>query len=59
MSPAGGARPGAGRPALAEKTVMKSVKLKAEQWAKAQRIGDGNAAAGIRKALDEYQDDKP
>jgi hypothetical protein len=50
----GGAREGAGRKPVAEKTVMKSVKLTPEQWARAQEIGEGNAAKGIRRALDAW-----
>jgi hypothetical protein len=47
----GGAREGAGRKPVALKTVMKSVKLTPELWGLAQRIGEGNAAEGIRRAL--------
>jgi len=47
----GGAREGAGRKPVAEKTVMKSVKLTPELWERARRIGEGNAAEGIRRAL--------
>ena len=52
MSPHGGQRQGAGRRKLAEKTLMKSVKLTPEQWAKARKIGKGNAAEGIRISID-------
>ena len=52
MSPHGGLREGAGRRKLAEKTLMKSVKLTPEQWAKARKIGKGNAAEGIRISID-------
>jgi hypothetical protein len=47
----GGAREGAGRKPLADKTIMKSVKLTPELWEQAKRIGDGNASEGIRRAL--------
>jgi hypothetical protein len=47
----GGAREGAGRKPIATKTIMKSVKLPPELWKKAQDIGEGNAAEGIRRAL--------
>ena len=47
----GGARDGAGRKPVAERTVMKSVKLTPELWERAQKIGEGNAAEGIRLAL--------
>jgi hypothetical protein len=48
----GGAREGAGRKRIAQKTVSKSVKLTPEQWARAKEIGDGNAAEGIRRAIE-------
>ena len=51
----GGARDGAGRKPVAPKTVMKSVKLTPDQWGRAQKIGDGNAAEGIRRALDRWK----
>jgi hypothetical protein len=47
----GGAREGAGRKPVAPKTIMKSVKLTPELWERAQNIGKGNAAEGIRRAL--------
>jgi hypothetical protein len=50
----GGTREGAGRKSLPG-TVMKSVKLRPEQWERARRIGQGNAAEGIRRALDSYR----
>jgi hypothetical protein len=34
---------------------MKSVKLTPEHWARAQEIGHGNAAEGIRRALDTWE----
>jgi len=37
------------------RTVMKSVKLLPEQWERARRIGQGNAAEGIRRALDAWE----
>jgi len=51
----GGPRKGAGRNPVAPKTVMKSVKLTPEQWAQATEIGEGNAAQGIRRALDAWK----
>jgi len=50
----GGYRDGAGRKPLTG-TVMKSVKLLPAQWELAKRIGQGNAAEGIRRALDTYR----
>jgi len=47
----GGVREGAGRKPVARRTVMKSVKLTPDQWARAREIGQGNAAEGIRRAL--------
>lgn len=49
----GGARPGAGRPALAEgeATVRSTVTLPASLDEVALRIGNGNRSDGIRKAL--------
>jgi hypothetical protein len=47
----GGAREGAG----AQKPEMKSVKLSREHWEKARRIGNGNMAKGIRRALDSFR----
>jgi len=51
----GGAREGAGRKPVALKTVMKSVKLTPELWERARRIGEGNAAEGIRRALRRWE----
>lgn len=51
----GGARDGAGRKPVAPKTLMKSVKLTPELWEQAQKIGDGNAAEGIRLALKRWK----
>jgi hypothetical protein len=51
----GGARDGAGRKPVAPKTVMKSVKLTHELWDRAQKIGEGNAAEGIRRALKRWK----
>jgi len=51
----GGAREGAGRKPVAPRTIMKSVKLTPDQWARAREIGQGNAAEGIRRALDSYK----
>lgn len=50
----GGAREGAGRKPM-PKAIMKSVKLTAEQWERAREIGDGNAAEGIRRAIERYK----
>ncbi len=46
----GGARPGAGRPRIAD--IRMSISLSAEQHAIALALGGGSAAAGIRAALD-------
>jgi len=52
----GGTREGAGRnPVEGTKPKMKSVKLKQEHWAKAKKIGGGNMAEGIRRALDAWE----
>ena len=50
----GGARPGAGRPSVAEETIETTVTLSADQAAKAERIGYGNRSKGIRRAIDAY-----
>lgn len=53
----GGAREGAGRkPIEGTDPIMKSVKLSKEHWEKAKRIGKGNMAEGIRKALDWFDE---
>lgn len=51
----GGAREGAGRPPLC-RVKQKSVNLTDEQWEKARRIGGNNAARGIRRAIDKWED---
>ena len=49
----GGLRQGAGRkPVAGTKPEMKSVKLSREHWEKARRVGGGNMAEGIRRALE-------
>jgi len=52
----GGARPGAGHPALVagEPTIESTICLPASLDAKAKRLGDGNRSAGIRKALESF-----
>ena len=35
---------------------MKSVKLSQEHWEKARKIGEGNMAEGLRRALDAFPD---
>jgi hypothetical protein len=51
----GGSRERAGRPRVTgTKPAMKSVKLSLEHWEKARKIGSGNMAEGLRKALDAY-----
>ena len=52
MKPKGGPRPGSGRPKIADKPAMKSVKLSSQHWDMAKALGGGNMAAGIRRALD-------
>jgi len=42
-----------GRPQIPGNPIMKSVKLSAEHWEIARRLGKGNMAAGIRRALDD------
>lgn len=45
----GGQRQGAGRPATG--VSRRNIMIEDELWALAQKLGDGNASAGIRKAL--------
>lgn len=52
----GGKRPGAGRKPVPD-AAMKSIKLSDAHWEKAKRIGQGNGAAGIRLAIDEYPEE--
>lgn len=40
------------KPVPGTRPTMKSVKLSEEDWAKARKIGNGNMAEGIRRALD-------
>jgi hypothetical protein len=47
----GGYRPGAGRPSLGK---PRSIVLDDETFAKAERIGDGNASEGVRIAVNGY-----
>ena len=55
MKKQGGPRDGAGRkPVEGTTPIMKSVKLSREHWEKARKIGGGNMAEGIRRALDAY-----
>lgn len=35
----------------AEKTICRSVTMPASDWAHAERLGEGNASAGVRRAL--------
>lgn len=55
----GGSREGAGRPAgtmkADAKTEQVNVRLTREQRAKAERIGAGKAADGLRRALDAWR----
>ena len=52
----GGKRPGAGRPKGStkpgSKTELLMIRVTPQQKAKALKLGDGNASAGIRIALD-------
>ncbi len=48
----GGARKGAGRPALAIGAKKRAVLLDPAREAKAKAAGRGNLAAGIRRAID-------
>ena len=48
----GGKRNGAGRRKICDTPVMKSIKLRPEHWEMARSIGQGNAALGIRTALE-------
>ena len=51
----GGKRPGAGRPAGSTKPDSRkrqvNVRLSDEETVKAERLGGGNASAGLREAL--------
>lgn len=47
-----------GRPKKADKLKGKTVRLKDEQWAKAETLGEGCSAKGIRRALDEHGERK-
>ncbi len=55
----GGSRKGAGRPAGIAKPDSKpyqvNVRLTEAQKLKAEKIGDGKAAAGLRRALDNWR----
>ena len=55
----GGIRKGAGRPAgIAKedsKTQQVNIRLSVAQKIKAEKIGDGKAAAGLRRALDNWR----
>lgn len=53
----GGHREGAGRKPVADGAIMKSVKLTPGQWERAREIGRGNAAEGIRRALDAWHEE--
>lgn len=57
----GGARPGAGRPALAEgqETVRSTITLPASLDEKALRLGRGNRSEGIRRALAVCEEEMP
>lgn len=51
--------PGGGRKPLAstdDPTQRQDVTMPASYWAKARELGDGNASAGIRVALDRVED---
>jgi hypothetical protein len=58
---AGGKRPGAGRPLGTTKPSSKrrqiNIRLTEEELAKAERIGRGNASAGLRAALGAVSDE--
>ncbi len=54
---AGGARGAVGRkPVAPGGTQPRTVTLLPEQWALAERIGNGNVSAGIRQALDKWSE---
>ena len=50
----GGKRAGAGRKPTANPMVKRTATLAEQHWAKAEQIGNGNASAGIRAALEKY-----
>ena len=58
MTTHGGTRPGAGRKAGSTKTATRRagifVRLSEAELEQARAIGEGNASAGVRKALDWY-----
>ena len=46
-----------GRPATHNSPLIpRAVSATADQWAKANRIGDGVTAEGVRRAIDAYKD---
>lgn len=60
MTPHGGARPGAGRPRLAdEPTVEATISLPTSLAEKASRLGEGNRSEGIRRALEAFAEIAP
>jgi hypothetical protein len=58
MTPHGGIRPGAGRKTGSTKPTARRigifVRLSEDELEQARAIGEGNASAGVRKALDGY-----
>lgn len=50
----GGARPGAGRPAVIEKSKVRNVRFPAELEEEITSIGRGNFSAGVRRAIETY-----
>jgi hypothetical protein len=58
---AGGARGEVGRKPVGgtERARPGSVSLLPDQWALAERLGDGVASVGIRRALDAWRDEQP
>lgn len=54
---AGGSRGGdVGRPRIGKGAIARTITLSPEQWQKAEQIGNGNASAGLRAAIDGYQE---
>jgi hypothetical protein len=51
----GGLRPNAGRPNAPEPLKPRTVQMSDEQYARAERIGCGNASRGVRLAVEGYK----
>lgn len=53
----GGSRGGdVGRPRIGDGAISRTVTLSPQQWQKAENIGNGNTSAGLRAAIDAYEE---